>query len=108
MFRIFIIIIIIIICSGRGNGESERRGGGIDFLLKFPGGGGLQEGGGERPRGQEGFCGELGILGGGGVKYFFFGPEMSTKFYAELIQECFLNGAYLQLQIQTSAGNQIN
>ena len=68
--------------SARGGGKGNprrREGGGVRFLLKIPGGGGgLEEG--EGPRGREGVCGELGNLGGGGAKYFFFGAEMSTKF----------------------------
>ena len=43
--------------------------------MKIPGGGG----GSRRGRGREGVCGELGNLGGGGAKYFFGGPETSTK-----------------------------
>ena len=45
------------------------------------GGGGLHAG----PRGREGVCGRLGILWGGGAKYFFFGAEMSTKFTMHLV-----------------------
>ena len=52
-------------CSGRGKGESEATGGGgVDFLLKVPQGGGSPGGGG--PRGREGVCGKLGNSGGGG------------------------------------------
>ena len=53
-------------CSGRVKGESEVSGGGFDFDWKSEEGVGglLQEG--EGPRGQEGVCGELGNLGGGG------------------------------------------
>ena len=43
-FRIF----FIFFGSGEGNGEvqGDREGGGVGFLLKIPGGGGLPEGGG--------------------------------------------------------------
>ena len=63
------------ICSGRGKGEFEAPGeGGDRFLLKLPEGGGfLQER--EGPRGEEGVCGELGNLGGGGAEYFLGGPK---------------------------------
>ena len=49
----------------------------VDFLLKIPerGGGSREEG----PRGREGVCGELGIWGGGGAKYFFFGPKCPPR-----------------------------
>ena len=59
-------------CLGRGKGEFEAPGGGggIGLLFKFPGGGGFQEG--ERPRGREGVCGELGNLLGVGCLIFFF------------------------------------
>ena len=51
-------------CSGEGKGESGATGreGGW-FLLKIPGGGGLQRGA-RGARGREGVCGEFG--GGGG------------------------------------------
>ena len=55
--------------SGRGKGECEAPGGGGGVLLKIPGGGGGFSRG---RRGREGACGELGILGGGGAKHFFF------------------------------------
>ena len=52
-------------CSGRGKGQSEAAGRGRGrFFVENPRGGGLQEG--EGPKGREGVCGELGILGGGG------------------------------------------
>ena len=56
---------IFFFCSGRGNGgvRGTRRGEG-SFLLKIPGGGGVQEG--EGPRGREGVYGELGNFWGGG------------------------------------------
>ena len=60
--------------SARGGGRGSPRppGGGCRFLIENPrGGGGLQE----WPRGREGVCGKLGILGGGGAKYFFSGPK---------------------------------
>ena len=54
---------------GRGRGVRGRRErGGVDFLMKIPQGGGVSEG----PRGREGVCGELGILGGGGGLNIFF------------------------------------
>ena len=68
-------------CSGMGKGEPEEPGGGggrFDFLLKIPGGWSLSEG--EVPRGREGVCGELGIFGGGGGKYFCFsGPKCPPR-----------------------------
>ena len=60
---------------GRGEGgvRGARRGGGDDFSLKIPGGGGLPGGWG---RGGEGSGGCLrGIWGGGGAKYVFPGPK---------------------------------
>ena len=64
---------IFYVFSGRGGvRESPRRqeGGGVGrFLLKIPGGGGLQEG--EGPRGREGVCSELGNFGGGGLSIFW-------------------------------------
>ena len=51
-------------------GESEAPGGAWDwFFIENP-----RRGGGvaRSRRGREGVCGELGILGGGGAKYFSF------------------------------------
>ena len=59
---------------GRGEGRGSPRrwgGGGFDFLLKIPGGGGSSRGGSEGPGG---CCGELGNLGGG-LNIFFSGPK---------------------------------
>ena len=61
--------------GGRGV-RGRREGGGSIFHCKSRGGG-LQEGKG--PRGQEGVCGELGIFGGGGPKYFFSGPKCPSS-----------------------------
>ena len=48
-------------CSGEGEVRGDREGGGVGFLLKIPGRGGVsQEGGGN---------------GGGGAKYSFSGPK---------------------------------
>ena len=74
--------IFFFFCSGRGKGESEApggEGGGGRFFIENTrrgGGGFLQEG--EGPRGREGVCSEVGILGGG-AKYFIFWAEMSAK-----------------------------
>ena len=65
--------------SARGGGRGSPRaprGGGVGFLLKIPrGGGGVSR----RGRGREGVCGELGIFGGGGAKYFFSGPKRPPR-----------------------------
>ena len=59
-FRIFVIFLP---GEGKGKCEAPGGGGGSGFVLKIPGGGGLQRGG---PRGWEGLCGKLEHLGGGG------------------------------------------
>ena len=60
-----------------GEGKRDSGAPGVDFVLKIPGGGALQD---ERGRGAGSVCSELGNLGGGGEVYiFFFGAEMSTK-----------------------------
>ena len=62
--------------AGRKHGGSRRRRRwGIGFLLKSPGKGGGGAPGREVPRGREGVCSELGNLGGGGAKYFLWGPK---------------------------------
>ena len=80
-------------CSGRGKGESEAAGrGGVDFALKIPEGGG-SPGGAEGSRGREGVCGQLGIWGGGGAKYFFSGPKCppskGPNDFSECVKTCF-------------------
>ena len=57
--------------GGRGSPRRREQGGGSTLNWKS------QEGspGGEGPRGREGVCGEIGELGGGRAKYFFFGPK---------------------------------
>ena len=55
------IVLFFLLVEGKGG---ARREGGVRFLLKIAGRGGVS--GAERPRGQEGVCGELGNLGGGG------------------------------------------
>ena len=64
--------------EGEGGVRGVRKGGGR-FLLKIPGGGGgvFRRGGAEGPGG---CLRRIGIFLGGGPKYFFFGPETSTKF----------------------------
>ena len=56
--------------EGEGGVRRDREGGGVGFLLKIPGGGGL-------PRGGEGAgresAGNSGELGGGGLNIFFRG-----------------------------------
>ena len=76
--------------SGRGGGRGSsrrREGGGIGFYWKSQGG---WLPGREGPRGREGVCGELGSLGGGGAKYFFFsGPKCTQSvFYLQLELFC--------------------
>ena len=69
--------------SARGGGRgspSRQKGGGVRFCIENPRRGVSQEG--EGPRGREGVCGALGVLKGGGAKYFLFGAEMSTKFFS--------------------------
>ena len=65
---------------GGGRGSPRRREGGVRFLLKIPGGGGLQEG---RPRGRRASAAHLGIGRGGGAKYFFSGPKCPASFEAK-------------------------
>ena len=62
--------------EGGVRGAGVRRGAGR-FFIENP-----RRGVVSRPRGREGVCGELGNFlrgGGGGVNFFFFGAEMSTK-----------------------------
>ena len=65
-------------CSGEGESGGNREGGGVRFLLKIPGGGGVvfQEG-----RGGEG-AGRVfaGNWRGGGAKYFFSGPKCPPRY----------------------------
>ena len=71
--------------SARGGerGSPRRQEGGVDFLLKIPGGGSP---GGRGAEGPGGCLRRIGDFGGGGeAKYFFFfGAEMSTKILSEL------------------------
>ena len=65
-------------CSGEGRGSLGRQGGGgVGFLLKIPGGGGLSGG----REGGEGVCKEFWGMGGG-AKYFFSGPKCPPSFGA--------------------------
>ena len=63
-FRIF----FIFFCSGRGSPRRQDVGGGIGFLLKIPGGGGVSR----RGRGRRVSVANRGILGGGGGLNIFF------------------------------------
>ena len=65
--------LFIFLCSGAGKGEFEAPvgGGGCNFLLKIPGGGGGSPGRGGGARGRESVCGDLG--GGGRLNIFFRG-----------------------------------
>ena len=58
-----------------GGVRGARRGGGVSFGLKIPGGGGggsFRRGG--VPRGQEGVCRDV-----GGAKYFFWGRNSNPE-----------------------------
>ena len=59
--------------EGGGAVRGARRGWGGSIFIENPRRG-LQEG--EGPRGREGVCGELEILGGGGVNIFFRGRNV--------------------------------
>ena len=63
--------------SARGGGRGSPRppgGGGVDFLLKIPEGGGSP--GGEGAEGPGGCLRRIGDFGGGGAKYFFRGRNV--------------------------------
>ena len=66
--------IFIFFCSGKGKGESGAAGRGGSVCIENPRRGGGVQGGAGRVS-----AGNLGELGGGGAKFFFFGAEMSTK-----------------------------
>ena len=62
--------------GGRVRGARTEGGGGIGFLLKIPGEGGMFPGGG----GAGGCLWRIGaLLGGGGAKYFFSEAETSRR-----------------------------
>ena len=79
----------------RGGGRGSPRppgGGGGRFCIENPRRGGGAPGG---PRGQEGVCGELGILGGGGLNIFFRGRNVHkgrdwywSTFFFSLTGDC--------------------
>ena len=93
---------------GEGKGESEASGGGGGSIFienpKERGGGLLQEG--ERLRGREGVCGQLGnFFGGGGATYFFGGSTCPPSLQlpkASLIIWGNLRAAFLWSQVENS------
>ena len=66
---------------GGARGSPRRREGEGDFLLKIPGGGGLQE---ERAEGPGGRLRRIWELGGGGLS-IFCGAEMSTRLVYDVL-----------------------
>ena len=82
--------------SGRGEGKSETAGwsGSILYRKSQEGGGGFSRRGKGRGAGRVSAANWGIFLGGGGLNFFFFGAEMSTKVFIDLLMGLFRGAVF--------------